>query len=67
MFRIVERKGYGGTILQYISDHFDFRRAGRDAFAARWLEHLIDAERTLIETGILAHENHFTVGARKAG
>jgi 2-polyprenyl-3-methyl-5-hydroxy-6-metoxy-1,4-benzoquinol methylase len=66
VFEIAERKGFGGTLLQYIPDHFDFRRAGHDPFAVRWLQHLIDAEKALLETGILEHENWFTVATKRA-
>ena len=65
VFEIVERRGYGGTLLAYIPDHFDFRRANQDPTAERWLKLLIEIERTLIETGVLEDENFFTVARRK--
>src|SRR5262249_51989228 len=44
VFEIVERRGYGGTLLQYIPDHFDFRRANQDPASERWLKLLIEME-----------------------
>ncbi len=61
MFEVVERSGYGGPILSYITQHFDFRSANDDPFAQRWLEVLMTIERTAIETGLLDDEFVFYV------
>jgi hypothetical protein len=65
IFEVIERRGYGGTLLQYVSDHFDFRAADTDPFAERWLKVLIEIERALIDTGVLEEENVFTVARRQ--
>lgn len=56
MFAVVERAGFGGTLLSYMTNHFNFKRANIDPYAARWLKVLIELERTLIDTGILDDE-----------
>lgn len=61
MFKIVERKGFGGTLLSYISGHFDFKRTNTDAYARSWLKILIQIEDTLIQNKILDDEFVFYV------
>ena len=61
VFEVVERKGYGGTLLSYMTGHFDFRRANTDPVSARWLRVLIEVEQALIDTGILDDEFVFYV------
>jgi 2-polyprenyl-3-methyl-5-hydroxy-6-metoxy-1,4-benzoquinol methylase len=53
VFDLAERKGMGGTLLSYMTGHFDFSRANQDPYAQAWLEVLIHVEETLIETGVL--------------
>jgi SAM-dependent methyltransferase len=66
MFEIVERKGYGGTLLSYMTGHFDFDRTNDDEFAAAWAELLIALEDTLISSGVLADEFVFTVARKRS-
>ncbi|MBE7386049.1 MAG: methyltransferase domain-containing protein [Leptolyngbya sp. SIO1E4] len=55
-FEVLERRGFGGTILSYMSGHFDFKRANQDDFANSWLKILMQIEDTLIQTGLLDDE-----------
>ena len=64
-FEIVERTGYGGTLLSYMTGHFDFDRTNEDDFAAAWAEVLIVIEDTLIRTGILEDDFVFTVARKR--
>jgi len=66
VFRVVERKGFGGAILSYITGHFDFQRANNDPFASSFLEILIQLEDTLIDTGILQDDFVFYALAKGA-
>ncbi|XHX76164.1 MAG: class I SAM-dependent methyltransferase [Stenomitos frigidus ULC029] len=61
LFKVVERTGYGGTLLSYMTGHFDFKRSNTDPFALAWLKVLMQIEDTLIETGILTDEFVFYV------
>lgn len=61
MFEVVERTGFGGTLLSYIAAHFDFKRTNTDDFARKWLEILCRIEDTLIESGILQDDFVFYV------
>jgi len=56
-FDVLERKGFGGTLLSYMTGHFDFARSNSDPFARDWLKCLINLEQTVIQTGIL--KDHF--------
>jgi ubiquinone/menaquinone biosynthesis C-methylase UbiE len=58
-FEMVRRVGFGGPILSYLAGHFDFDTANMDESAARWLDLLIQLERTLINDGILEDEFFF--------
>jgi len=64
-FQVVERTGFGGTLLSYMTGHFDFRRAETDVFAQSWLEVLCRIEDTLIERGILQDDFVFYVLKQK--
>lgn len=66
MFDVVERNPFGGTLLSYMTAHFDFARANSDEFSREWLKLLIHLEETLIKTGILDDEFVFYVLKRKA-
>ena len=61
IFNIVERKGFGGTLLSYMSGHFPFDQANADARVDRWLRVLLDIEDAVIETGLLEDEFVFYV------
>lgn len=61
MFEIVERKGFGGTLLSYMTGHFDFKRTNTDEYARSWLRILIQIEDTLIQNKILDDEFVFYV------
>jgi 2-polyprenyl-3-methyl-5-hydroxy-6-metoxy-1,4-benzoquinol methylase len=61
MFEIVERKGFGGTLLSYMTGHFDFKRTNTDEYARSWLRILIQIENTLIQNKILDDEFVFYV------
>ena len=56
-FRVLERKGFGGTLLSYMTGHFDFTRSNSDPYANDWLKCLINIEQTIIRTGIM--KDHF--------
>lgn len=56
-FEVLERKGFGGTLLSYMTGHFDFARSNTDPYAREWLKCLINLEQTVIKTGILS--DHF--------
>ncbi|MBV9657073.1 MAG: methyltransferase domain-containing protein [Verrucomicrobia bacterium] len=56
LFEVVERKGFGGTLLSYMTGHFDFRRSNTDPFVATWLDVLIRIEEAVIASGILEDE-----------
>lgn len=64
-FQIVERNPFGGTLLAYMTQHFDFARANTDEFTLQWLKVLIHIEETLIKTGILNDDFVFYVLKRK--
>ncbi|MEW6287170.1 MAG: class I SAM-dependent methyltransferase [Chloroflexota bacterium] len=61
MFEIIERKGFGGTLLSYMTGHFDFKRSNADEYARSWLRILIQIENTLIQNKILDDEFVFYV------
>jgi SAM-dependent methyltransferase len=65
-FDMVRRVGFGGPVLSYIAGHFDFDAANRDESAARWLDLLLQIERTLIDDGILEDEFYFYVARRRS-
>jgi SAM-dependent methyltransferase len=64
-FNVIERKGFGGTLLSYMTGHFDFSRAHTDPFAQRWLQALIEIEEAVISSGILNDHFCFYVLSRK--
>ena len=66
MFDVVERNPFGGTLLSYMTQHFDFARTNSDEFSREWLKLLMQIEQTLIKTGILDDEFVFYVLKRKA-
>lgn len=61
LFKIIERKGFGGTLMSYMTGHFDFKRTNNDSFAASWCKILLNIEDTLINNGILDDEYVFYV------
>jgi SAM-dependent methyltransferase len=61
VFEVVERWGFGGTILSYLTGHFDYKRANSEPYSARWLKVLMEIEHALIDTGILDDEFVFYV------
>ena len=65
LFDIVERKGYGGTLLSYMTGHFDFDRTNHDEFAETWAELLVAIEDTLISSRVLEDEFVFTVARKR--
>lgn len=65
VFELVEKKGFGGTLLSYMTGHFDFKRCNHDEFARSWLKILIQIEETLIQNGILEDEFVFYVLKKK--
>ncbi len=56
VFEVVEEVGLGGTLLSYMTGHFDFARANTDPNAEEWLKVLVSIENALINTGILEDE-----------
>jgi len=64
-FDVVERTGFGGTLLSYMTGHFDFQRANKDEFARSWLKILIQIEDTLIQNKILEDDFVFYVLRKK--
>jgi SAM-dependent methyltransferase len=65
-FDMVKRIGFGGPILSYTAGHFDFSATITDEKAARWLDLLIQIERTLIDEGTLEDEFFFYVARRRS-
>ena len=66
-FDIVERNPFGGTLLAYMTQHFDFQKANSDEFSREWLKVLMHIEDTAIKTGILEDEYVFYVLRKKKG
>jgi SAM-dependent methyltransferase len=66
LFDVVDRKGFGGTLLSYMTCHFDFKRSSSDPYVARWLRVLMEIEHALIDTGILDDEFVFYVLKKKS-
>ena len=64
VFEVVERNPFGGTLLSYMTQHFDFERSNVDDFSRAWLKILMELEQTLISTGILEDEFVFYVLGR---
>jgi SAM-dependent methyltransferase len=64
-FEVVERKGVGGTLLSYMTEHVDFRRAKRETHVTRWVKVLMEIEHALIDTDILEDEFVFYVLKKK--
>lgn len=56
-FKCIERKGFGGTLLSYMTGHFNFELANSSRYAERWLEFLIEIESNLVKSQILP--DHF--------
>lgn len=67
VFNVVERTGFGGTLLSYMTCHFDFKRSNTDPYVARWLKVLMEIEHALIDTGILDDEFVFYVLKSRPG
>jgi 2-polyprenyl-3-methyl-5-hydroxy-6-metoxy-1,4-benzoquinol methylase len=65
-FSVVERNGFGGTLLSYMTGHFDFARTNVDTFAREWLKVLMAIEDALIKTHVLDDEFVFYVLQRKS-
>lgn len=65
IFNVIERNGYGGTLLSYMTQHFDFARANTDEFTRHWLHVLMQIEDAVIKTGILDDDYVFYVLQRK--
>jgi hypothetical protein len=64
-FHVVERRGFGGTLLSYMSGLFDFDRCNRDPAAAKWLRILIEIERAVIDSGVLDDDFVLYVAAKR--
>lgn len=64
IFTVRERIGFGGTLLSYMTGHFDFARTSSDPAAAVWLGALMNIERAAIDSGILDDEFVFYVLSR---
>jgi hypothetical protein len=67
IFEVIERNPFGGTLLSYMTQHFDFERSNSDGFSRGWLKVLMQIEETLISTGILDDEFVFYVLRHRAG
>lgn len=65
VFELVEKKGFGGTLLSYMTGHFDFKRSNHDEVARSWVKVLLQIEETLIQNGILDDEFVFYVLKKK--
>jgi hypothetical protein len=65
IFNVIMKKGFGGTLLSYMTGHFDFKRTNEDDFARSWLRILINIEDTLIKNNILQDEFVFYVLSKK--
>lgn len=65
LFEVVERQGFGGTLLSYMTGHFDFKQTNVDEYARSWLRILIQIEDTLIQSKILDDDFVFYVLRRR--
>lgn len=61
VFRVIEKKGFGGTLLSYMGGHFPFELADSDPFVGAFLELLISIEDQVIRAGVLEDEFVFYV------
>jgi SAM-dependent methyltransferase len=61
IFRVIERKGFGGTLLSYMGGHFPFELADSDAFVGGFLQLLVQIEDQVIRAGILEDDFVFYV------
>ena len=66
IFQVVEKKGFGGTLLSYMSGHFPFAQANSDARVDRWLRVLLEIEEAVIESGLLDDEFVFYVARQRS-
>lgn len=66
VFEVVERNPFGGALLSYMTQHFDFERSNSDEFSRAWLKLLMQIEETLVRTGILNDEFVFYVLRHRA-
>ena len=67
VFNVDLRKGFGGTLLSYMTGHFDFKRSNNDEFTEQWLKILVDIEDTLIKQNILQDDFVFYVLSKRRG
>ncbi len=65
IFRVIEKKGFGGTLLSYMGGHFPFELADSDPFVGTFLELLLSIEDQVIRAGILDDEFVFYVLGKK--
>lgn len=55
-FRVVEWKGFGGTLLSYMGGHFPFERANDERYVEIFVEMLLAMEDKVIESGLFEDE-----------
>jgi SAM-dependent methyltransferase len=68
IFTVITRRGFGGTLLSYMTGHFPFSRADSDPFVDRFLRMLLEIEDSLIETGVLEDEFvYYELGPKATG
>jgi hypothetical protein len=66
IFRVIERRGFGGPILSYMSEHFPYGQTETDPHAGRFVKVLIEIEDSLIDAGILEDEYfYYALGRRE--
>jgi SAM-dependent methyltransferase len=65
IFQIVERKGFGGTLLSYMGGHFPFEMADHSPRVGCFLEHLLSIEDHVIRSGILEDDFVFYILKRR--
>lgn len=65
IFRVIEKKGVGGTLLSYMGGHFPFELADADPYVGRFLELLLTIEDQVIRAGILEDDFVFYVFGKR--
>jgi len=61
MFRVVEKKPAGGSLIMNMGGHIPFDLPNTDADCAAWIKILADIEKTLSDQGIIPSDMVFYV------
>lgn len=66
IFRVLEWKGFGGTLLSYMGGHFPFERSDSERYVETFVEMMLLMEDKLIESGLFKDEFFAFAAARKS-